>query len=310
VGVKDEAGLLQAAPTHAVVTGSGLAPVARDVTWLAAGLALCAALAGLLVNGVYAGPAPTAAMLRGFDLVTAGLVVPALAVSIWRARGGSPVAELFAASLVAYLVYTYAYYLFGTGFNDLFLLHVATFSASLCALVLRLATLDLGAVERRFGERTRVRPVGVILAVLSFALGGMWLYVGLGNALTGDVPTGSLLVETDTVVRLGMALDLALLVPMYAISAVLLWRRLSWGYVAAAIALFSGAAHQVAYMVAMPFQVSAAVPGAVSYDASEPIIVALYVGGSVLLLLGGRARRVAPGSPSDRWEAVKPSTRG
>jgi hypothetical protein len=280
--------------------------VARDLTWLAAGFALCAALAGLLVDGVYAGAASTAAMLRGFDLVTAVLVVPALAASTWRARGGS-LAELCATSLIAYLVYTYAYYLFGTGFNDLFLLHVATFSAGLGALVLRTASVDVDAV-RQFVQRTRVRPVAAILASLSLALGGMWLYVAAENAITGHIPTGSRLVETDAVVRLGMALDLALLVPLYAVSALLLWRRLPWGYVAAAVALFSGVVHQVAYMLAMLFQMLAAVPGAVSYDPGEPVVVALYLAGSVLLLLGARGS-LASGSASDGQEAELPSPR-
>jgi hypothetical protein len=38
------------------------------------------------------------------------------------------------------------------------------------------------------------------------------------------------------------------------------------------------------------------VPGAVSYDASEPVIVALYLAGSVLLLLGAQATNPASGS--------------
>jgi hypothetical protein len=45
--------------------------------------------------------------------------------------------------------------------------------------------------------------------------------------------------------------------------------------------------------VALPFQVSAGVPGAISYDAAEPVIVALHVAGSVLLLLGARGGPVS-----------------
>jgi hypothetical protein len=169
-------------------TDPGIEPLVRDLTWMAAGLASGAALAGLLVDGVYAGAPSTAAMLRGFDLVTAALVAPALAASLCVVRRGSLVAELFAASLVAYLVYTYAYYLFGTGFNDLFLLHVTTFTASLGALVLRLVTIDVDAAARRFRHRARARAAAAILAILSLALGGMWLYVGPRNSIAGDFP--------------------------------------------------------------------------------------------------------------------------
>jgi hypothetical protein len=44
--------------------------------------------------------------------------------------------------------------------------------------------------------------------------------------LPGSAPAAP---ETDTVVHLGMALDLTLLVPLYAAAAVLLWRRAPWG---------------------------------------------------------------------------------
>jgi hypothetical protein len=106
--------------------------------------------------------------------------------------------------------------------------------------------------------------------------------------VTGDVPTGSRLVETDTIVHLGMALDLTLLVPLYAAAAVLLWRRAPWGYALAGLALMAGVIHQVSYLVAMPFQVAADVPGAVAFDPGEPVIVLLYLAASVLLLRGVR----------------------
>ena len=52
------------------------------------------------------------------------VVVPSLVVAMRFARRGSVWAQLSTTSLFAYLVYTYAYYLSGTGFNDLFLLQV------------------------------------------------------------------------------------------------------------------------------------------------------------------------------------------
>jgi hypothetical protein len=258
---------------------------------LVAALALAASLAGLLIDGVYAGVASTAEMFRGYDLVTAVVVVPGLAVASQLARRGSVVAQLVTTSLLAYLVYTYAYFLFGAGFNDLFLLHVAVFAAGLAALVLCIAGLDSSAVAHQFGVRARVRTTAGILGVLAVALGGMWIYFAMDNAITGDVPAGSQLVETDTIVRLGMALDLTLLVPLYAVAAVLLWRRAAWGYPLAAVALVGGILHQVSYIVAMPFQVAADIPGAVSYDPLEPIIVMLYLVATALLFRG--ARRIA-----------------
>ena len=272
------------APAH---PRDGMARAAAQLTWAAAALALAAALAGLLIDGIYTGDASTAEMFRGYDLVTAVVAVPLLAIASRVAQQqGSVLAKLVITSLVTYLVYTYALYLFGTGFNDLFLVHAALLATGLGALILTVATIDVAEVSDRLGPRTRVRSVAAILSALAVGLGAMWVYSAVDNLVTGDVPVGSALVETETIVHVGMALDLTLLVPLYAVAAVLLWRRARWGFVMAAIALFAGILHQVSYIVAMPFQVAADVAGAVSYDPAEPIIVLLYVVGSALLVRG------------------------
>ncbi|MFL6099401.1 MAG: hypothetical protein ACJ71T_05550 [Actinomycetales bacterium] len=254
------------------------------LTILLTALALTAALGGLLIDGVYTGAASTATMFRGYDLVTAIVTVPSLAVTSWLARRGSLLGQLLAASLVANLVYTYAYYLFGTGFNDLFLLHVAVFGVGLTALVLTITSIDMAALAVRFADATRVRTIAGILGMLALGLVAMWTYFAIDNVVTGEVPPGSQLVETDTIVRLAMALDLTLLVPLYAGAVVLSWRRAPSGFVLAAIALFAGVLQQASYIVAMQFQVAADVAGARSYDPGEPAIVLLYVVAAALLL--------------------------
>jgi len=57
-------------------------------------LALIACVAGLLLDGAYGEPAATAEMLRGYDLVTLAIAVPALVYSMLRSRRGSQRAEL------------------------------------------------------------------------------------------------------------------------------------------------------------------------------------------------------------------------
>jgi hypothetical protein len=273
-------------PHSHVRRNPGAGHAATRLTWVLTGLVAGASLVGFFVDGVYTGAESTAQMLRANDLVAVLVVLPGLAVAARRAARGSVVAHLVVASLVAYVVYTYAYYLFGTGFNDLFLLHAAIFSTGLVTLGLLLASLDVDALAGRFRGRTTGRLVAGGLGVLGAALGGMWVYVALDNAVTGDPPAGSRLVETDAVVHLGMTLDLTLLVPLYVAAAVLLWRRAPWGYALAGVALFAGVLHQVSYVLAMPFQVAADVPGAVGYDPGEPVIVLLYLVASALLLHG------------------------
>lgn len=261
---------------------------ASALAWVAAGLALVAALLGLLVGGLHVGSRSTIEIFRGYDLVTAVVVAPSLAVAADRVRRGSLAAQLVAAGLLADLVYAYAFRLFGAPASDAFLLHVAVFATALAGLVLVVADVDVPAVAARFRDRTRRAVVAVPLAVLAVSLGVMWVWAGIDLTLTGAVPEGSRLVESDAMVRLGMALDLALQVPLYGAAAVLVWRRSGWGHLLAAIALVSGIAEQLAYFAAMPFQVLAGVPGAVWFDPLEPVVLALYVIGAVGLWLGGR----------------------
>jgi hypothetical protein len=261
--------------------------VSADVpTVVAAAGALAAGGAGLLLDNPYPGPASTAAMFQGYDII---LVALALATLIAQVRRGRQPDVLARASLLAYLAYTYAYYLFGTGFNDLFLLHVTVFTASLAGLAATVQHIDLHSVGPAPVTSTRSRIAAALLAVLAVALGGMWVYFAVHNAVTGDVPAGSRLVETDTIVHLGMALDLALLVPWYATAAVLLWRHRPAGYPAAVVALAAGLLHQISYVVALPVQVAAKIPGAAATDPGEPVIVLLY-GIALALLISWRRR--------------------
>lgn len=258
----------------------------------AAGLALVGAALGLVLEGVYTGPRSTAEILRGDDLVTALVVVPALVVATGRARRGSTPAHAVVAGLLADLVYTYAFYVFGTGFNDLFLLHVATFSTSLAALLLVVVGLDVDALRERLRPWRHARAVAVALGVLAVSLGGMWVAGAVANAVDGTVPVGSRLVEEPSVIHLALVLDLGVQVPLYAAASVLVWRHTGWGCVLAVVALVSGIPEQLSYLVGMPMQVAAGVPGAVSSDALEPVILAFYVVGLVLLVLGsGRVNR-------------------
>lgn len=262
---------------------------------VAAGLTLVASVAGLLGGAYSSEPASTQAMLRGYDLVTAAVVLPLLAGSLAWARQGSARGRLMCAAQLAYLVYTYAYYLLGTGYSVLLPVHAALLASAATGLIGQLALLDHSAFAGWLHNRARVRGVAVVLGLLAAALGGMWIYTTLDAAATGVVPAGSQLVESDLIVHLGIALDLSLLVPLYAASVVLLLRRSTWGYVLAAVSVAAGILHQLTYIVAMPFQVTAGVPDAVGYDPGEPIIVAVYLVAGYLLLREPRRPGTQPG---------------
>ena len=241
-----------------------------------------ASAAGLLFDGLYTDPQSTSSMLRAYDLVTLVLAVPCLGAALALSRRGSIHGELFVAAMLAFAIYNYAFYALGTRFNPLFLLHIVVVTSASWALLLRLSTIDVGKVAELLGAG-RSRWAAIPLALLSAGLAGMWVFASLRFAVTGDIPVGSSLVETDSTVHLGIALDLWLLVPTYALAAALIWRRQPWGMVLGAMVLISGLLHQVSYVTALPFQVQAEVPRATSVDLAEPFIVLLYVAGCAAL---------------------------
>ena len=274
--------------------------VALVLSGVSSALMITATVAGLLVEDLYREPRSTASMLRAYDLVTLAVVAPGLAMGIVGTRRGSTRAILLWLAMLAATVYTYAYYLFEAALGDAFLLHVALFSSALFALILGLSAVDVESIAKRFTPKTPRRWIGGFLALLAASLGGLWIYAAVLFALAGVIPAGSALVETDSLVKLGMALDLSLLVPGYALAAVLLWKRNGWGYVLAAILLISGVVHQIGYMVALPFQVAADVPGATAVDPVEPVIAAGFLVAAVALLVSARRPELHSGGSGIR----------
>ena len=270
-----------------------------------------ASAAGLLRPGLYRDPEAMAAMFRAWDLVTLAVATPLLVAAQARARHGSSRARLLAAGMLGYAFYQYAYYVFGAALNPLLLLHVLVFLAAGVGLVLTLRDVDARQVSAAFGPRSLERAVAVLLAVLAAGLGGMWVFYSLRYAVTGVPLPQGVLVQPPSVLRLGYVMDLVTLVPAYLAAAVLLWRRAAWGVPLATVVLTASAAVQAAYMVALPFQVAAGVPGARALDPQEPLIAALITAAAAVLLEGlpGRAGRAPQAESAGTLRAQPPLRR-
>ncbi|MEV1121269.1 hypothetical protein AB0I91_39955 [Actinosynnema sp. NPDC049800] len=258
----------------------------------AAAIAACAA-AGLFFR-VYRDPDEIVALFRAYDavaLVAAVLLI--VAVLFTRSVHG----VLLWAGVLAYAAYNYAYYLFGARLNVLFGLYAAVIALAIAGLVSLLVATDHRMIAARYRRRAPVRVVAVVLAVPAVSLGVMWLS-RIAGALSGQtaLEEPSRLVVPASFTQLGAALDLAVLVPAYAAVAVVLWRGVAWGYLAATMLLVAGVLHQVAYMAALVFQTSAGIPGATAFDPLEPVVAGAFLGAATVMLwhrdepsAGGRA---------------------
>jgi hypothetical protein len=265
---------------------------ARVLSAILAALLATASGVGLFVDDLYQEPAAVAAMFRGYDLIALLIIAPLIAVTSLPALRRSVQAQLLWTSGLAFGVYHSALYVFGTEFNDIFLLHVAVFSASIFAFGLAIANLEVPGIANRFVDRTPARLIAAILLLLAATLAVFWIVPSLRFAITGEIPTeGSELIAPAAITHLGWVLDLSMLAPAYALAGIMLWRRAPWGFVLATVVLVAGLVQQVAYMTALVFQANADIPGASGFDPFEPVIATPYLIGAVVLLMSIRADR-------------------
>lgn len=206
-----------------------------SLSWIIVVLAIIASGGCLLFPNIYQ---ETDAFFRtawyGNDWVTLVAVVPMLVLALWWSRRGSQRAQLIWLGGLWYMLYNYAFYLFGAVFNAFFLLYVALFTLSLYALFLGLYHLDLESIRENFRDRTPVRWISGFLIFITLPL----LIVEGGQCvnfiLTGAVP------EVPSLI---FALDLSFVIPASILGGILLWQRRAWGYVLAALMLVKGATY-------------------------------------------------------------------
>jgi len=166
---------------------------------------------------------------RGSDLVTLALGVPLLVAAIAVYRRGSLRGALLIGGALSWPLYLYATMAVGTAYNELFLVYVAIFSASLFALVLTLVSIDGADLRARMeshGPRRRLAALmlggGIVTAIV-------WLVPLIISGLTGKPP--ELLGHQTTMVT--DALDLGVITPATLVAAYLLHRRRAQGYLVA-----------------------------------------------------------------------------
>ena len=222
-----------------------------------AALMVMASLGGLVLPGLYRDNTWSTAAFRGTDLATVLLAVPVLAVALVLARRGSDRARLVWLGVLAYNVYNYAFYLFGTTFNDFFLLYAALETLSL--ITLAGAVPAVLAVPRAVG-RVQARLVAGYMAVVGAMFAAMWISQAARYLADGTLP--KVIGESGLHTSIVFALDLTLIVPAFLIGAVLLWRRRPAGVVLGVAMNVVGALYMPALAFGGAFQANAGISGA------------------------------------------------
>lgn len=259
---------------------------------------------GLGVDALYPEDTWAVAALRGNDLVTLVVAAPTLALALLASRRRPTAASLTVwAGMLFYGVYNFAYYAFGTRFNDVFLLHVAAFTASVAGLALLGACVDAGTAARGLARGLRARVVAAFSVLVGSALVGAWGTFSVRFALTGDLPPED--VMPPEAVHLVYALDLGVLAPAFLTAGVLLWRGVAWGAVLAAAVTVSGAVYLAVLWVVGGFQADAGIDGRTWWS---PVAIGSTLAclAAAVMMLVPPARQDRPGGPGDPGDPDDP----
>jgi len=172
----------------------------------------------------------------GWDIFTLFVVAPALLAAAWLVSKGSLRGRLFALGLLAYTFYQYLMYSMTWALGPLFPMWITLYAASLCGMVWLVSTVSVRDLSQRVSERFPARGMAVFSGFMGLALLAMWTQ-RIAAGLQGDYQTAMLLGQTTMVVQ---ALDLGLLVPMCAFTAITAWRKRPVGYLMSSVVAIKG----------------------------------------------------------------------
>jgi hypothetical protein len=188
-------------------------------------LLLVTAGAGLFGQNVYDDFAPPKYVQesRAQDLISLALGIPLLAAALIAVRRDRAWGFPLWAGVLAYELYVYAIYAFGGVYNIFFLAYIAVASLSLYGIVGVLGGVDGEWFQQSVGEKMPRRWIGGFFLLIAAIVAAIWIGSVVGTISTGIKDSGHLI----------FVIDLMVVLPAFAITAVKLFRRQAMGDVLA-----------------------------------------------------------------------------
>jgi hypothetical protein len=196
-------------------------------------LTFFASAGGLFINSLYRDNTFVRAGWLGNDLVTLLLVLPIFIVAMVLAVRGSKRVGLVWIGILDYLLYNYAFYLFGGVFNRFFPIYVALFALSIYAMIFAFLDMDIKFVKEKLKFSKSFRWISGYMMFWAALLFAVWIGQWANFVITGDLP--QMLVNTGLPVHVTGALDLSLVVSGLLLASVWLWKGRPWGYLLSAV---------------------------------------------------------------------------
>jgi hypothetical protein len=168
------------------------------------------------------------------DVITLFVAIPALLIAFVFANRGSLRARYLLTGILGYFLVTYLFYLVMAMYNVLFLAYVMLLGTSFFAFSLSLMSFKTAALPNRFSAEVPVKLAGGFLIFNTVSIMFLWLGVVVPPLLDGSVIPLQVEHYTTLIVQ---GLDMALLLPICFVSAVLFLKRHPMGYLLAPVYL-------------------------------------------------------------------------
>ncbi len=201
--------------------------------WMIVILALlvaAASLGGLLINDMYAAESGDwLAQCLAQDLFDLCIAVPALLLSLLLYEKGSRIAFFLLTGLLVFLIYTFIIYTLSVHFNSFFLVYCFALALSSYSLIVLLYGVGSGTVKGWFGIRQSETVSITYLLFFAALFYLLWLADIIPSIASGKVP--AILEQTGLLTNPVHVVDLSFLLPGFVVTAMLLKKRHSLGYV-------------------------------------------------------------------------------
>ena len=260
--------------------------VGNRLAALVAALALVQSAAGVIRPDAYRDNAFVRSAWYGNDLVTLSIACPLLIAALFAVRRRSIRGQMIVLGVLDYMLYNYAFYLFGAAFNAFFMLYALVFALSVLAMIYALSNLDASAVAE---HGIVAGPRKWIAAYMLFVATGLTtVYIAQWSAFvaSGELPV--IVTASGHPTSIVFALDLTLLVPYLALGALWLWRARPWGYVLATVLNVKGALYTLVLTVGSLIAAQRGFPAAVNEVPLWATLTFASALSAIVLVLGVR----------------------
>ena len=186
-------------------------------------------------QGWYRYDTPIGALsFKAGDLITLFLAIPILIISFVLYHQGSMRGGLLLTGALSYFLYTYISVGFGATYNNLFLIYILIFSASLFGLILALTSFDVQSMPTHFAKTLPHRGIGIFLVVSGVILSLIWIVLSILPALLQSKAPSEAYFYTTFMTGI---VDIGIVAPALLIAGILILRRAPLGYLLASTML-------------------------------------------------------------------------